>query len=147
MISSDLYFFLFTGEEVGLSIDTHINYVDKTCCSPLHLAVRGGNLEVIKLCIAHGAKIDQQQVRKVISTVTKEMFHISIVTRHFSNSATGPQLFILHVVRVPPRLLKSCCRLTIKCATLSTSLTGPIRRLYISTSALHLLYKQRKPLN
>ncbi|XP_056600005.1 transient receptor potential cation channel subfamily A member 1a [Triplophysa dalaica] len=49
------------GEEVGLSIDTHINYVDKTCSSPLHLAVRGGNLEVIKLCIAYGANIDQQQ--------------------------------------------------------------------------------------
>ncbi|XP_051989633.1 transient receptor potential cation channel subfamily A member 1a [Xyrauchen texanus] len=49
------------GEEVGMSIDTHINYVDKSCSSPLHLAVRGGNLEVIKLCIAYGAKIDQQQ--------------------------------------------------------------------------------------
>nr|XP_055058001.1 transient receptor potential cation channel subfamily A member 1a isoform X2 [Misgurnus anguillicaudatus] len=49
------------GEEAGISIDAHINYVDKSCSSPLHLAVRGGNLEIIKLCIAYGAKIDQQQ--------------------------------------------------------------------------------------
>ncbi|KAK1790186.1 hypothetical protein P4O66_014104, partial [Electrophorus voltai] len=52
------------GEEVGLSIEEHINYVDKTISSPLHLAVRGGNLEVIRLCIAHGAKIDLQQCDK-----------------------------------------------------------------------------------
>uniref|UniRef100_A0A8C2L903 Transient receptor potential cation channel, subfamily A, member 1a n=1 Tax=Cyprinus carpio TaxID=7962 RepID=A0A8C2L903_CYPCA len=45
---------LLKGEEVGLSIDTHINYVDKSCSSPLHLAVRGGNLDIIKLCIAYG---------------------------------------------------------------------------------------------
>ncbi|KAI2667619.1 Transient receptor potential cation channel subfamily A member 1 [Labeo rohita] len=55
---------LLKGEEVGLSIDTHINYVDKSCSSPLHLAVRGGNLDVIKLCIAYGAKIEQQQCDK-----------------------------------------------------------------------------------
>ncbi|ROL44610.1 Transient receptor potential cation channel subfamily A member 1 [Anabarilius grahami] len=55
---------LLKGEEVGLSIDNHINYVDKSCSSPLHLAVRGGNLDIIKLCIAYGAKIDQQQCDK-----------------------------------------------------------------------------------
>uniref|UniRef100_A0A8C2L570 Transient receptor potential cation channel, subfamily A, member 1a n=1 Tax=Cyprinus carpio TaxID=7962 RepID=A0A8C2L570_CYPCA len=55
---------LLKGEEVGLSIDTHINYVDKSCSSPLHLAVRGGNLDIIKLCIAYGAKIEQQQCDK-----------------------------------------------------------------------------------
>lgn len=59
-----MYFSFFTGEEVGLSIDTHINYVDKSCSSPLHLAVRGGNLDIIKLCIAYGAKIGQQQVKE-----------------------------------------------------------------------------------
>lgn len=47
-----------------MPIERHINYVDKSISSPLHLAVRGGNLEVIKLCITHGAKIDQQQVEK-----------------------------------------------------------------------------------
>ncbi|CAB1326262.1 unnamed protein product [Coregonus sp. 'balchen'] len=48
-------------EEMGCSTETHINYVDKSFSTPLHLAVHGGNLEVIKLCIEHGAKIDQQQ--------------------------------------------------------------------------------------
>ncbi|XP_072524951.1 transient receptor potential cation channel subfamily A member 1a [Salminus brasiliensis] len=52
------------GEETGMSIESHINYVDKSISSPLHLAVRGGNLEVIQLCIAQGAKIDQQQCDK-----------------------------------------------------------------------------------
>ncbi|XP_026998616.2 transient receptor potential cation channel subfamily A member 1a isoform X2 [Tachysurus fulvidraco] len=52
------------GEELGVPIERHINYVDKSISSPLHLAVRGGNLEVIKLCINHGAKIDQQQCDK-----------------------------------------------------------------------------------
>ncbi|KAK3534710.1 hypothetical protein QTP86_023793 [Hemibagrus guttatus] len=52
------------GEDLGVPIERHINYVDKSISSPLHLAVRGGNLEVIKLCIAHGAKIDQQQCDK-----------------------------------------------------------------------------------
>eukprot|EP00063_Salmo_salar_P071140 XP_014045975.1 PREDICTED: transient receptor potential cation channel subfamily A member 1-like isoform X3 [Salmo salar] len=52
------------GEEIGYSIETHINYVDKSFSTPLHLAVRGGNLEVIKLCIEQGAKIDQQQCDK-----------------------------------------------------------------------------------
>uniref|UniRef100_A0A8C6LXV4 Transient receptor potential cation channel, subfamily A, member 1b n=1 Tax=Nothobranchius furzeri TaxID=105023 RepID=A0A8C6LXV4_NOTFU len=33
----------------------------KSNSSPLHLAVRGGNIEAIRLCIATGAKIDQQQ--------------------------------------------------------------------------------------
>lgn len=47
---------------MGHSTEAHINYVDKFCNSPLHLAVRGGNLEVIKLCIDYGAKIDKQQV-------------------------------------------------------------------------------------
>lgn len=51
-----------TGEEMGISTLVHINYLDKTKSSPLHLAVRGGNIEVIKLCIAKGARVDQQQV-------------------------------------------------------------------------------------
>uniref|UniRef100_A0A674EGX8 Transient receptor potential cation channel, subfamily A, member 1a n=1 Tax=Salmo trutta TaxID=8032 RepID=A0A674EGX8_SALTR len=49
------------GEEMGLSTKTHINYVDKSFSTPLHLAIHGGNLEAIKLCIEQGAKIDQQQ--------------------------------------------------------------------------------------
>ncbi|XP_071780098.2 transient receptor potential cation channel subfamily A member 1b isoform X1 [Centroberyx gerrardi] len=51
-----------TGEEVGHTAEGHINYLDKSKSSPLHLAVRGGNIETIRLCIAAGAKIDQQQV-------------------------------------------------------------------------------------
>uniref|UniRef100_A0A672JFM9 Transient receptor potential cation channel, subfamily A, member 1b n=1 Tax=Salarias fasciatus TaxID=181472 RepID=A0A672JFM9_SALFA len=50
-----------SGEEVGHTILGHINYLDKSNSSPLHLAVRGGNIDTIRLCIATGAKIDQQQ--------------------------------------------------------------------------------------
>ncbi|PWA18222.1 hypothetical protein CCH79_00004232 [Gambusia affinis] len=49
------------GEENGHNAVSHINYLDKSNSSPLHLAVRGGNFETIRLCIATGAKIDQQQ--------------------------------------------------------------------------------------
>uniref|UniRef100_A0AAX7W8M0 Ion transport domain-containing protein n=1 Tax=Astatotilapia calliptera TaxID=8154 RepID=A0AAX7W8M0_ASTCA len=49
------------GEELGHSAVCHMNYLDKTKSSPLHLAVRGGNIETIRLCIATGAKVDQQQ--------------------------------------------------------------------------------------
>uniref|UniRef100_A0A087Y4N8 Transient receptor potential cation channel, subfamily A, member 1b n=1 Tax=Poecilia formosa TaxID=48698 RepID=A0A087Y4N8_POEFO len=49
------------GEEHGHNAVSHINYLDKSKSSPLHLAVRGGNFETIRLCIATGAKIDQQQ--------------------------------------------------------------------------------------
>uniref|UniRef100_A0AAX7UH46 Ion transport domain-containing protein n=1 Tax=Astatotilapia calliptera TaxID=8154 RepID=A0AAX7UH46_ASTCA len=45
------------GEELGHSAVCHMNYLDKTKSSPLHLAVRGGNIETIRLCIATGAKI------------------------------------------------------------------------------------------
>ncbi|XP_038828939.1 transient receptor potential cation channel subfamily A member 1-like [Salvelinus namaycush] len=50
------------GEEMGHSIEEHINFLDKSCSSPLHLAVRGGNMDIIEFCIHKGAKIDQQQV-------------------------------------------------------------------------------------
>ncbi|CAG5895906.1 unnamed protein product [Menidia menidia] len=49
------------GEEHGHATVSHINYLDKSKSSPLHLAVRGGNIETIRLCIETGAKIDQQQ--------------------------------------------------------------------------------------
>ncbi|MGH0139985.1 UNVERIFIED_CONTAM: hypothetical protein FKN15_070197 [Acipenser sinensis] len=52
---------LLAREEMGYQIECHINYVDKSGSSPLHLAVHGGNIEVIQLCIANGAKIDLQQ--------------------------------------------------------------------------------------
>uniref|UniRef100_A0A4W4FNV1 Ion transport domain-containing protein n=1 Tax=Electrophorus electricus TaxID=8005 RepID=A0A4W4FNV1_ELEEL len=52
------------GEELGISTATHINYLDKSKSSPLHLAVRGGTMDVIKLCISKGAKVDQQQCDK-----------------------------------------------------------------------------------
>uniref|UniRef100_G3NEB1 Transient receptor potential cation channel, subfamily A, member 1b n=1 Tax=Gasterosteus aculeatus aculeatus TaxID=481459 RepID=G3NEB1_GASAC len=47
------------GEKYGHQVEAHINYVDKSSCSPLHLAVRGGNIEVIRFCIANGAKNDK----------------------------------------------------------------------------------------
>uniref|UniRef100_A0A665VPT3 Ion transport domain-containing protein n=1 Tax=Echeneis naucrates TaxID=173247 RepID=A0A665VPT3_ECHNA len=49
------------GEECGHSYTAHINYIDKSRSSPLHLAVRGGNIEAICLCLSTGAKVDQQQ--------------------------------------------------------------------------------------
>uniref|UniRef100_A0AAQ5X900 Ion transport domain-containing protein n=1 Tax=Amphiprion ocellaris TaxID=80972 RepID=A0AAQ5X900_AMPOC len=49
------------GEEFGHVCVSHINYLDKSNSSPLHLAVRGGNMETIRLCLACGAKVDQQQ--------------------------------------------------------------------------------------
>uniref|UniRef100_A0AAZ3QMD2 Transient receptor potential cation channel, subfamily A, member 1b n=1 Tax=Oncorhynchus tshawytscha TaxID=74940 RepID=A0AAZ3QMD2_ONCTS len=49
-------------EEMGHSIEEHINFLDKSYNSPLHLAVRGGNVDIIEFCIHKGAKIDQQQV-------------------------------------------------------------------------------------
>lgn len=57
---------------MGHSIEAHINYVDKFCNSPLHLAVRGGSLEVIQLCMAYGAKINRQQVRLFKMPITLE---------------------------------------------------------------------------
>ncbi|RXM29102.1 Transient receptor potential cation channel subfamily A member 1, partial [Acipenser ruthenus] len=55
---------LLAREEMGYQIERHINCVDKSGSSPLHLAVHGGNIEVIQLCIANGAKIDLQQSDK-----------------------------------------------------------------------------------
>uniref|UniRef100_A0A8C9Z6I4 Transient receptor potential cation channel, subfamily A, member 1b n=1 Tax=Sander lucioperca TaxID=283035 RepID=A0A8C9Z6I4_SANLU len=52
---------LTAGEKLGHQAEVHINYSDKSKSSPLHLAVRGGNIEAIGLCIATGAKVDQQQ--------------------------------------------------------------------------------------
>ncbi|KAK9527797.1 hypothetical protein VZT92_014329 [Zoarces viviparus] len=49
------------GEKFGHQAESHINYLDKSMSSPLHLAVRGGNIETIRFCIAAGAKVDQQQ--------------------------------------------------------------------------------------
>ena len=54
------------GVELGHQRYTHINFLDKSKSSPLHLAVRGGNIEAICFCIANGAKIDQQQVEYTI---------------------------------------------------------------------------------
>ncbi|XP_051909850.1 transient receptor potential cation channel subfamily A member 1b [Hippocampus zosterae] len=56
-----LEFVLKAGEELGYLGENHINYLDKSNSSPLHLAVRGGNVETIRFCIDKGAKIDQKQ--------------------------------------------------------------------------------------
>ncbi|XP_067107898.1 transient receptor potential cation channel subfamily A member 1b [Osmerus mordax] len=52
------------GEDFDHPVEKHINYLDKSKSSPLHLAVHGGNIEVIRFCISKGAKIDHQQVDK-----------------------------------------------------------------------------------
>ncbi|XP_066523799.1 transient receptor potential cation channel subfamily A member 1b isoform X2 [Hoplias malabaricus] len=50
------------GAELGICTPAdHVNYLDKSKSSPLHLAVRGGNTDVIKLCIEKGARVQQQQ--------------------------------------------------------------------------------------
>ncbi|XP_077480584.1 transient receptor potential cation channel subfamily A member 1b [Stigmatopora argus] len=56
-----LEFILKAGEELGYLVENQINYLDKSNSSPLHLAVRGGNIETIGFCIDKGAKIDQKQ--------------------------------------------------------------------------------------
>lgn len=59
---NSLFNFPLAGEETGHHTESHINYLDKSNSSPLHLAVRGGNMDAIRLCLANGAKVDQQQV-------------------------------------------------------------------------------------
>ncbi|XP_068090926.1 transient receptor potential cation channel subfamily A member 1 [Hyperolius riggenbachi] len=49
------------GEEIGFSIEEHINFTDNEKSSPLHVAVQNGGLEVVKACIGYGAKIDLKQ--------------------------------------------------------------------------------------
>ncbi|XP_057681142.1 transient receptor potential cation channel subfamily A member 1b [Corythoichthys intestinalis] len=56
-----LEFIMKSGEELGYLSENHINYLDKSNSSPLHLAVRGGNIETIGFCIDKGARIDQKQ--------------------------------------------------------------------------------------
>ncbi|XP_051878576.1 transient receptor potential cation channel subfamily A member 1-like [Pristis pectinata] len=46
------------GEEQGYSRDKHTNCLDKGLHTPLHLALLGGKIETIKICIDNGAKID-----------------------------------------------------------------------------------------
>lgn len=56
-------YFHFSGEELGHSAKTHINFTNNGKCSPLHLAVQSGDLEMIKMCIEFGAQIDLKQVK------------------------------------------------------------------------------------
>ncbi|XP_078397355.1 transient receptor potential cation channel subfamily A member 1b [Cetorhinus maximus] len=46
------------GEELGHSREKHVNYLDEGLHTPLHLALLGGKIETIKICIDNGAKID-----------------------------------------------------------------------------------------
>uniref|UniRef100_A0A4W3GKR7 Transient receptor potential cation channel, subfamily A, member 1a n=1 Tax=Callorhinchus milii TaxID=7868 RepID=A0A4W3GKR7_CALMI len=49
------------GMDMGYTSEYLLNIPDKTHCSPLHLALHGGNMETIKICIENGAKLDFQQ--------------------------------------------------------------------------------------
>ncbi|KFW88052.1 Transient receptor potential cation channel subfamily A member 1, partial [Manacus vitellinus] len=51
-------------EELGHSAKTHINFTNNGKCSPLHLAVQSGDLDMIKMCIEFGAQIDLKQNEK-----------------------------------------------------------------------------------
>uniref|UniRef100_A0A8C6U7Q4 Transient receptor potential cation channel, subfamily A, member 1b n=1 Tax=Neogobius melanostomus TaxID=47308 RepID=A0A8C6U7Q4_9GOBI len=64
------------GGETGHVAQQHINYIDKSKSSPLHLAVRGGNLETIRLCLETGAKVDQQQVHAAPSGLHSGAFDV-----------------------------------------------------------------------
>lgn len=64
-IKIEIYFHL-SGEELGHSAKTHINFTNNGKCSPLHLAVQSGDLEMIKMCIEFGAQIDLKQVNIAI---------------------------------------------------------------------------------
>uniref|UniRef100_A0A8B9MQY0 Transient receptor potential cation channel subfamily A member 1 n=1 Tax=Accipiter nisus TaxID=211598 RepID=A0A8B9MQY0_9AVES len=55
---------ILVGEELGHSAKTHINFTNNGKCSPLHLAVQSGDLEMIKMCIEFGAQIDLKQNEK-----------------------------------------------------------------------------------
>lgn len=61
-LKKSVYFHLL-GEELGHSAKTHINFTNNGKCSPLHLAVQSGDLEMIKMCIEFGAQIDLKQVK------------------------------------------------------------------------------------
>uniref|UniRef100_A0A8B9MRT5 Transient receptor potential cation channel subfamily A member 1 n=1 Tax=Accipiter nisus TaxID=211598 RepID=A0A8B9MRT5_9AVES len=62
-LKNSIYFHLL-GEELGHSAKTHINFTNNGKCSPLHLAVQSGDLEMIKMCIEFGAQIDLKQNEK-----------------------------------------------------------------------------------
>uniref|UniRef100_UPI00398F7D25 transient receptor potential cation channel subfamily A member 1b n=1 Tax=Pristiophorus japonicus TaxID=55135 RepID=UPI00398F7D25 len=49
------------GEELGYPREKHANYLDEGNHTPLHLALLGGRIETIKICIDNGAKIDLQE--------------------------------------------------------------------------------------
>ncbi|XP_067888757.1 transient receptor potential cation channel subfamily A member 1b [Heterodontus francisci] len=52
------------GEELGNSREKHINYHDEGLHTPLHLALLGGKIGTIKICIDNGAKIDLPEKNK-----------------------------------------------------------------------------------
>ncbi|KAJ6663961.1 hypothetical protein lerEdw1_008915 [Lerista edwardsae] len=52
------------GEELGYTPENHINFTNNGKCSPIHLAVQSGDLEMIKMCIEYGAKVDLKQSDK-----------------------------------------------------------------------------------
>lgn len=52
------------GEKLGYRREYQINFVDTRNASPLHFAVQSGDLEMIKLCLDNGARIDQKENAK-----------------------------------------------------------------------------------
>ncbi|MGH0139984.1 UNVERIFIED_CONTAM: hypothetical protein FKN15_070196 [Acipenser sinensis] len=86
---------LLAREEMGYQIECHINYVDKSGSSPLHLAVHGGNIEVIQLCIANGAKIDLQQLTRGARLCEQnKLGHFAIHSAAFSGSKKSMEIIL-----------------------------------------------------
>ncbi|XP_038622683.1 transient receptor potential cation channel subfamily A member 1 [Tachyglossus aculeatus] len=52
------------GEKEGFSRIKHINFLNHTKSSPLHLAVQSGDLEMIQKCLEHGAQVDLEESGK-----------------------------------------------------------------------------------
>ncbi|XP_055967198.1 transient receptor potential cation channel subfamily A member 1 [Sorex fumeus] len=52
------------GDEHGYPRQSHINFVNNGKSSPLHMAVQGGDLEMIKMCLDNGAKLDMMETGK-----------------------------------------------------------------------------------
>lgn len=46
------------GEEHGYDRQFHINFVNNGRASPLHMAVQGGDLDMIKMCLDNGAQLE-----------------------------------------------------------------------------------------
>ncbi|XP_006139856.1 transient receptor potential cation channel subfamily A member 1 [Tupaia chinensis] len=94
------------GEERGYSRQSHINFVNNRKASPLHMAVQGGDLEMIKMCLDNGAHIDLMENGKCTplhfaatqgaTDIVKLMISSYSGSSDVVNAADGNQETLLH---------------------------------------------------